>query len=387
MKVLLFTGAGASAELGVPTMRVMAQDLHRHLASQKLPETVLRRFDTMLTDHDYDIEQLIESVDGIGNGSEQQTKLGFAVDLELQSAVRIMRQEAEWYIQHVCERVRDFDAQVLWSAALRKTDGHEICFVTTNYDRSIEIGGRFSEVSIDDGLSVFDEREIAHWKGIDTGSALQLVKIHGSTDWYRGSDEHVYKLRHPMPLYGNLVVMEDEGDGTKMTSALVLPTREKRVNFPPYPDLIATFRNAAKQADVAIFLGTSLRDPDIRDICRQCAARIPTYFVSTDGAPKGVAVSTQLKVIVQTASKFIASTLPSFLRTSRTSDLDAAATSESGEQVSVLPWLVAIHDTNRPVEDICGAIEKLADNDIAVDIATLSPISCGIRTTQLAVTQ
>ena len=374
MKVLLFTGAGASAELGVPTMRVIAQDLHRHFASQKLPETVLHRFNTMLTDHDYDIEKLIEIVDGISNGSEQQTKLGIAVDVELQSAVRIMRQEAEWYIQHVCERVRDIDAQVLWSAALRKTDGHEICFATTNYDRSIEIGGRFSEVSIDDGFAVFDGREIAHWRGIDAGSALQLVKIHGSTDWYRGSDEHVYKLRHPMPLYGNLAVMEDEGDGPKMTSALVLPAREKRVNFPPYPDLVATFRNAAKKADVAIFIGTSLRDPDIRDICRQCAERIPTYFVSRDGAPRGVTVSTQLKVVVQTASKFIASTLPRFLSTSRTDDLDAAAMSESGEQVSVLPWLIAIHDTNRPVEEICGAIEKLADNDIAVDIATLSPL-------------
>lgn len=99
-----------------------------------------------------------------------------------------------------------------------------ICFATTNYDRSIELGGRLSEVSIDDGFAVCDGREIARWKGIDAGSALQLVKIHGSTDWYRGNDGHVYKLRHPMPLYGNLAVMEDEGDRPKMTSALVLPT-------------------------------------------------------------------------------------------------------------------------------------------------------------------
>ena len=374
MNVLLFMGAGASVELGIPAMRSMAQELHSHLENQRLSPTVLKRFAALLSDVDYDIEDLIEAVDRIVEGNEQQKKLGFPVNEELGNVASVMRQETEWYVQHVCERLREVDARVLWSAALRSTTEHRICFATTNYDRSLEIGGRFHDVVIDDGFELFAEQEVVRWKGIDPSSALQLVKLHGSTDWYQGSDGSVYKLRHPMPLYGSLAVAEDGTNRPRMTSALVLPTQEKRVNSPPYPDLVTTFRNAANSADVAIFLGTSLRDPDIQDICRQCAERIPTYFVSSDGAPKGVTVSTRLNVVVQTASKFIASTLPRFLRTSRTDDLDAATTSGSGEQVSVLPWLIAIHDTNRPVEEICAAIERLADNDIAVDIARLSPL-------------
>ena len=184
----------------------------------------------------------------------------------------------------------------------------------------------------------------------------------------------IYKLRHPMPLYGNLAVTEVGTDGLRMTSALVLPTREKRVNHPPYPDLVTSFRNAASTADVAMFLGTSLRDPDIADICRQCANRIPTYFVSKDCASVDAASFPGLKVVVQMASKFIASTLPKFLNTSDAKVLEENAVRTKGDHGSVLQWLVTIQDLNRRPEEICSAIENLSDHDVALDIATLGPL-------------
>ena len=374
MKVLLFMGAGASVELGIPAMRAMARDLHSHLANQRLSPTVLERFEAMLSEADYDIEHLIEAVDGIVGGTEQQKKLGFPVNEELGDVACVMRQEAEWYVQHVCERLREVDARVLWSAALRRTAGHEICFATTNYDRSLEIGGRFSDVTIDDGFELFAGQEIVRWKGIDSSSALRLLKMHGSTDWYRGSDGRIYKLRHPMPLYGNLAVTEDGIKRPRMTSALVLPTREKRVNHPPYPDLVTSFRNAARTSEVAIFLGTSLRDPDIADICRQCAERIPTYFVSKDRVPENVASFPGLKVVAQMAGKFIASSLPKFLSTLDAKVLEENAVSTDGEHASILQWLVTIQDLNRKPEEICSAIENLSDSDVALDVATLDPL-------------
>ena len=374
MKVLLFMGAGASVELGIPAMRAMAQELHSHLKNQRLSPTVLDRFASLLSNADYDIEHLIEVVDGIVEGNEQQKKLGFPVNEELGNVARVMRQETEWYVQHVCERLREVDAGVLWSSALRRTAGHEICFATTNYDRSLEIGGRFHDVTIDDGFELFAEQEVVRWKGIDSSSALQLVKMHGSTDWYQGSDGHVYKLRHPMPLYGSLAVVEDGDNRPRMTSALVLPTREKRVTHPPYPDLITSFRNAAQTSEVAIFLGTSLRDPDIVDICRQCANRIPTYFVSNRRAPVDVALQSELKVVAQLASKFIASTLPRFLTTSDVKVLDEKAAPTNGEHASVLQWIVTVQDLNRKPEELCAAIENLSDNEVALDMATLGPL-------------
>ena len=373
MKVLLFLGAGASVELGIPAMRPMAQELHSHLVNQKLSPTVLARFEALLADADYDIEHLIETIDGIVDGAEQRTKLGLCVEDELDEIAPIMSRETEWYIQHVCERLREVDARVLWSAALRKAAGHEICFATTNYDRSIEMGCRFNDVAIDDGFAVFGGREAARWRGVDSGSPLQLLKMHGSTDWYHGDDGRIYKLRHPMPLYGNLAVVDNGNEWPKMTSALVLPTREKRVNHPPYPDLVTSFRNAANEAEVAIFVGTSLRDPDIADICRQCAARIPTYLVSKDGAPADGGANPGAKVLVQMASKFIASTLPRFLTTSRTTVLEETVPAD-GAQVSILQWLVTIQSMNPTPEEICDAIENLSDNEVALDVATLRPL-------------
>ena len=293
---------------------------------------------------------------------------------ELDEVARVMSREAEWYIQHVCERLREVDAHVLWSAALRRTAGHQICLATTNYDRSVEIGCRFSDVVIDDGFEVFDgAREIARWNGVDSGSPLQLIKMHGSTDWYHGHDERIYKLRHPMPLYGDLAVVDGGKEWPTMRSALVLPTREKRVNQPPYPDLVTSFRNAVKGAEHAIFVGTSLRDPDIADICRQCAARIPTYFVSKDGVPADVRGIPGAKVVVQMASTFIASTLPRFLHTSRATVLEETGPAD-GAQASILQWLVTIQDMNRTPEEICDAIENLSDTHVALDMATLRPL-------------
>ena len=374
MNVLLFVGAGASVELGVPAMRAMAHELHLQFGNQRLPSEILDRFSGLLARSDYDIERLIEMVDGIGRGAEQQLELGFKVDEELRRTVGVMRQEAEWYIQHVCERLRERDAQVLWGPALRKMAGHEVCLATTNYDRSIEIASQFSGVEVEDGFESFDGREFAGWRGVSDRYNIQLLKIHGSTDWYHGDDGRVYKLRHPMPLYGKLAVVGEGKEWPRMTSALVLPTREKRVNQQPYPDLITAFRNAARHAEIAIFLGTSLRDPDILDMCRQCAARVPTYFVSRDGPPDGVQVDERLKVVVQMASKFVASTLPRFLSTSNVDEIDNAAKPRGEAGVSVLRSLVAIQDEQLMPGEICQAIEELVDHDVSVDIEMLAPL-------------
>ena len=233
------------------------------------------------------MEKLIEAVDGIESGSRHQKTLGFGVDESLFKAVRTMRSEAEWLVQHVCERLREIKAVRLWGAALRRYKDHEISFVTTNYDRSIEIGCSFGGVAIEDGFEAFDGREFAKWKGVSNDRPVRLLKIHGSTDWYQGEDSSVYKLKHPMPLYGDLAVSDMDGAFPRMTSAIVLPTREKRVNQPPYPDLVAEFRKVAKDADIAIFVGTSLQDPDLLDLCGKVRSEfqrtgyppsVPTYM-------------------------------------------------------------------------------------------------------------
>ena len=68
MKILLFTGAGASAELGIPTMRPMAEKFVEHLEQQRFPEDVLGHIRNRLEQAQYDIEHLIDEMDCIERG-------------------------------------------------------------------------------------------------------------------------------------------------------------------------------------------------------------------------------------------------------------------------------------------------------------------------------
>ena len=93
MNLLLFTGAGASVELGVPAMRRLAEDLHTHLKTQNLPEDIFKHFNKLIHDADYDVENLIELVDGLEGGEKARQVVGIGIDETLLSAVRTMRWE------------------------------------------------------------------------------------------------------------------------------------------------------------------------------------------------------------------------------------------------------------------------------------------------------
>ena len=327
MKALLFTGAGASVELGVPAMKDMARDLYSYFGRREWPANILERLNELILESDFDLEHLIELVDTVEKGEQGRKQLGVDYNDQLFGAVRTMRWETEWYVQHSCERIRDADAFTLWGPTLRRLDGHEFCVVTTNYDRAIERTCEVAHISYHDGFADFDEKEYAMWTGIDSSNPIRLLKIHGSTDWYQGVNGETYKLRHPMPLYGELRVSARNGVLPELASAMVLPTKEKKVNHPPYPDLVTDFRNAARSAEIAFFVGTSLRDPDILDIFRQCSARIPTYLVSrrrVDASNAGALVN---RTIVDSASGFLISTLPKFLQTGDLGLLETMASS------------------------------------------------------------
>ena len=374
MKVLLFTGAGASVELGVPAMRRMVLDLHDHLRWQGITEEVFRRFDVMLSDTDYDVEKLIEAIDGLERGEKGKQALGFDFDENLLGAVKAMRWECEWFIHELCERIREVEANALWRPALQRRAKHQLYFVTTNYDRALEIACRRLDINYDDGFAEFAGKEFAEWRGVSNESRLKILKIHGSTDWYQGQDGEVYKLRHPIPLYGELSLANNGRGMPRLTSAMVLPTREKRVNQPPYPDLVTDFRNVARNADVALFLGTSLRDPDILDIFRQCCKRIPTYAVGPGVRSLGSVEIAEGHAIVQTTSEFAISTLPHFLHEADTAYLDEMARQKKRESQSVLRLVIAAQERDQSTENICDAIEALAEHNVSLDFEFLEPL-------------
>ena len=171
-----------------------------------------------------------------------------------------------------------------------------------------------------------------------------------------------------MPLYGDLSISSVNTNIPKMTSAIVLPTREKKTNQPPYPDINTNFRNAARDAEIAVFIGTSLRDPDIKDIFRKCADKIPTYLVGINQSQSILPSNSHAKIISQTASEFLISTLPKFLNNGDQKYLDEISEIENNDKRAVLPWIVTAGDNQQALEAICDSIEKLADNNISIDL-------------------
>ena len=364
MKVLLFAGAGTSIELGVPGMTGLASDFVEHSRQWTVqPDLVKRLMGEIL-----DVECLIEKVDRICDAREPlETIDEDVIDFERAYSIRA---EVEWFVQHAAERVATSDAVVMWGSVLRAARGVGITIVTTNYDRAIEMAANGESVSLDDGFSIFEQRETAPWRGFGCDrSRTSLVKLHGSTDWYSDHESgQPTKLRHPMPLFGRSVL--HLSDGKALSSAIVLPSREKLLTRPPYLRLSQAFLNAADACDLAVFVGSSLRDDHVRDAARSVARRgAPVFIVNPDGDNLGVERSIG---IAQHASLFLVSTLPNALQSAAPADvLQRAGRSSGAASKGILAATIELLDKSATREQRCRAVEELYGVGATLDSALM----------------
>ncbi len=310
-----------------------------------------------------DVEHLIEELDRIYQARHSLE----AIEWDAGGLERVdkVRAEVEWFVQHAAERVVASDAQLMWGSVLRATKSVEITFVTTNYDRSIELAANGEKIFLDDGFRSFDQGETAPWIGFaqDKGHPM-LVKLHGSTDWYEDSQSVTpTKLRHPMPLFGRSAL--HLADGQQLGSALVLPSREKLLTRPPYPRLSQAFLNAADCCDLAVFVGSSLRDNHIRDAARSVASRAPVFIVNPTGDVQGVEAAV---AIAQHASTFLVSTLPNALLTTNPESalLDAGQTALARIE-GALSAVRQLLDTSAETNQRCRAVEELDEMEATLD--------------------
>ena len=253
----------------------------------------------------------------------------------------------------------------MWGPVLRKVKDHEFTFITTNYDRAIELAANVEGVLLADGFDSFTGGEIAPWVGFNTldGRSL-LVKLHGSTDWYteRKSGDPL-KLRHPMPLFGRGTLRLS--NGTDLGSALVLPSREKLLTRAPYPRLSQAFLNAADRCEAAVFIGSSLRDPHIHDAAVQIASKRPVFVINPSGNSLGVS---HAQPIAQDASEFLISTLPTALHNpDPVSVLSCVQTSLKRSKLSIIALLQVATDSRASTDQRCEAIERLDNQSVILD--------------------
>ena len=350
MRVLLFAGAGTSVELGVPAMAGLAEGFLEHCRQWMVqPELVGR-----ILARSMDVEELIETLDRLCGARPSLD----VVDEKVHSlaAAEEVRAEVEWFVQHSAERVGARDATLMWGPVIRAGSAHELTLVSTNYDRAIEIAANAVGVRLHDGYAEFSDLETAYWQGFsrDRSEGVRLVKLHGSTDWY-ATDESAdpVKLRHPVALYGRSELRLPSGP--RLRSALILPSREKMLTNKPYPRLSQTFLNEADECDLAVFVGSSLRDPHVAEAARSTAERAPTFIVNPDG---DVAVD-GATAIQQCASTFLLSTLPNALAGDSEKCLRASTRNSAGVDPGVLGAVRELSNPGSETRIRREAIEKL----------------------------
>ena len=359
MKILLFAGAGTSIELGVPGMRGLAEEFLDHSRQWEVEPDLVQQ----IMGESLDIENLIEALDRICTARSSLETIG--QDTLSLDRVDKIRAEVEWFVQHTAERVVTNDAKLMWGSILRAASSLELTLITTNYDRAIELAANAEKMSINDGFKHFNESETASWVGFSQDkSRIPLVKLHGSTDWYETVRlSSPTKLRHPMPLFGRAVLRL--AGGQELGSALVLPSREKLLTHDPYPRLSQVFLNASDHCDVAIFVGSSLRDHHIRSAAQMTARRVSVFIVN----PVEDACEIEgARFIKQCASTFLIATLPNaFLTPDLISTLNAIVTQTQQNDKGLLSLVRTALEENAPAEQRCHALEQLDDAESPLD--------------------
>ncbi|WP_405237568.1 SIR2 family protein [Lentisalinibacter orientalis] len=353
----------------------MVEQFRDHLHDLALPGDVVEKIDKLVGDNNNDMEQVIDIIDGVERGYQSRRKLGETLDESEIVPYVTIRQEAEWFVQHCCEQIRANAAVLMWSPTLRYAQDEGLTIATTNYDRAVEIAAARLSINLVDGFREYSGKEYAQWVGFEEGQeGIQLLKLHGSTDWYRTASDEVFKLRHPMPLFGELELHQAELEGRALVSGLILPSREKLTTLFPFPASGAFFRHRAKRAEVAVFLGSSLRDPHMRDVCVDCAKDKPTFVVSRSGVFAEGTVPEGARVIREGAARFLMTTFPEFLRTRELGVLETSAEVSEPDSTRLLHWLASASDTTLETETRCKAIESIADATLSLHVQEIETL-------------
>lgn len=350
MKILLFAGAGTSIELGVPGMIGLATEFIAHTKQWSVEPALVER----IIGDNLDLEHLIEELDRLCEARRSLESIG--LDTETVENAERVRAEVEWFVQHSAERVTAYDARIMWGPVLRATTSSELTIVTTNYDRAIELAANAEGICLEDGFGDSSLEEAKSWSGFRVEpQGPTLVKLHGSTDWYEDCEtEKATRLRHPMPLFGNANLRFGDRE---LGSAIVLPSREKFLNREPYPRLSQKFLNTVDSCDLAVFIGTSLRDTHIRQAASAVAQRIPVFLVNPDGKTHGISGTV---AIVQCSSKFLVSTLPNALMSLEPEvALRCASQKDSMIGNGLIDPTRRLLNENGEAKDRCEAIDEL----------------------------
>ncbi len=271
--VLLLTAAGASVGVGIPAMDGMVQEYRQHsshrdaldlLDTLRVPadlEETLLGIDSLLNFPDRPDYRLLRNV-----LSDQGGKISGPINRSITEATKSLEALREdilsWLIPR-CLRFNREAAEKIWSPLCPVLADKRIPVYTTNYDCSLEETARTLGVPVADN---FEERQLGRrfWDPSLNGYAgpgLQIVKLHGSVDWYTTQERQDVERADGR--------MTENREGETVQPVIVFPTRFKDIYARYYFPLYQGFLSAVAAARVLIVVGHSLRDEYLRAAVRE----------------------------------------------------------------------------------------------------------------------
>ena len=147
-------------------------------------------------------------------------------------------------------------------AQLREFAGDEpMTVVTTNYDMLVEECCSNSNINVADGFTRELHSLRGTWPGPFSadGYHIKLVKLHGSLNWHKNSDDEI--------ICENAVVLHDS-----IHDVFVAPTpNEKNMADAPFNELLRQFDDILSDLDLLIVIGFSFRDETLREMIKKKA--------------------------------------------------------------------------------------------------------------------
>ena len=143
---------------------------------------------------------------------------------------------------------------------LREFAGNEpMTVVTTNYDMLVEEYCSINNIKVVDGFKRGLHSLRGTWPGPFSadGYHIKLVKLHGSLNWHKNSDDEI--------ICENAVVSHDS-----IHDVFVAPTpNEKNRADAPFNELLKHFENVLYELDLLVVIGFSFRDKTLCDMIKK----------------------------------------------------------------------------------------------------------------------
>lgn len=272
-RIMFFLGAGASAPMGIPTMRKFSKDFVKYGEKTENRETIgyiLRDLKRVTGSGAWDLEQLLllirqaKNIDSdVAVGllrkrlfkGESQNKQKFDRDAhsigdQFEMIERILLK----YIRTRCLNPEMERAREIYSEILPISEEYILDIFTTNYDPILEnvctkLGYDYSDGFYPDtkiGAFKWDERCLS-------STRVNIYKIHGSVTWYKKDN---YVLKFPADISG----------APSIDTVMVYPTELKEILNPPFSQIHRIFEKILFESDLCIVVGHSFQDNYIRNL-------------------------------------------------------------------------------------------------------------------------